>query len=149
MEILLSATEISEHVNMYNTLSKVFIVISVLFAVIAIVLWIKLRIMHSIKVLLGMGVDKEIRQISEDTRLGNTYSKQSHSKAVLSWNTSGLLAKQEVEETTLLEDVQDEETQLLSEMETTVLDTNNTVTSVSSDDFEIEEEIIITGKGNL
>ena len=64
-----------------------------------------------------MGVGKEIRQISADTRQGNSYSKQSHNKAALTWNTSGLLKKKdESDETTLLDTEEDnsDETQLLS-----------------------------------
>ena len=137
MGILLSATEISEKITYYRTISIILGVTTIVFTIAAIIIWFRLGVFHSIKVLLGMGIDKEIQKISEDTKLGNTYSKQSHSKATLSWNTSGLLRHDE-EETCLLDT---DETQLLDEG-TTLLE------PINSDDFEIEEEIIMTGKGN-
>ncbi|WP_458459537.1 hypothetical protein [Pseudobutyrivibrio sp.] len=139
-------TNVTEQMKFYQTLGLSLLVIAIVFALIAIVFWFVLKIPHSIKVLTGMGVEKEIRKISSTTKTGMEYIGQNRQKAALSWNTSGLLNKNSVDS---------DETVLLSEVEaTTVLDSGDEGTVLLSDinrpvsekvaGFEIEDEIVIT-----
>ena len=183
MGINSNAAGIAEQTSFYETLALVLLILAIFFAVTAIVLCIVLKVPHAIRVLTGMGVDKEIRQISQETQMGNSYSKQSHNKATLTWNTAGRLdRKPEDDETQRLEDdgtallqpaqqfgkqtYQGDETQLLDPEATTVLSStdgfeidndattvlgaalnfdSDATTVLGDSDFEIEEEIIITG----
>ncbi|MBQ3773018.1 MAG: hypothetical protein II833_01375 [Pseudobutyrivibrio sp.] len=139
-------TNVTEQMKFYQTLGLSLLVIAIVFALIAIVFWFVLKIPHSIKVLTGMGVEKEIRKISSTTKTGMEYIGKNRQKAALSWNTSGLLNKSSVDS---------DETVLLSEVEaTTVLDSDDEGTVLLSDinrpvaekvaGFEIEDEIVIT-----
>ncbi len=140
-------TNVTEQMQLYQTLGLTLLIVAVVFTIMAIVFWFVLKIPHSIKVLTGMGVEKEIKKISSTTKSGMGYSGKNQQKAVLSWNTSGLLNN----------DAVDDETVLLSEVEeTTVLNTNdedegtvlltdlNNPTSEKVAGFEIEDEIVIT-----
>jgi len=118
MNIKETTINVTEHTAFYENLALTFLILAIIFAIVAIVLCIVLKVPHSIRVLTGMGVGKEIRQISADTQQGNSYSKQSHNKAALTWNTSGLLKKKDDSDDTVLLDTGEEnsdETQLLSE----------------------------------
>lgn len=184
MDSLLNANEIAEKISFYENLALILIILAIVFTIVSVALWFVLKISHSIRVISGVGVDKEIKKISEDTQHGNVYSKQSHKTAALSWNTSGLLDKEaKSDETQLLEDdgtalLVSDETQLLGDQDattilgadpdaTTVLGADLDATTVlgvfdpdattvltpgaCNGDFEIEEEIVITGnqtKGN-
>lgn len=165
MGINSNATSINEQMSFYSTLSMVLLVVAIIFFITAIVLWFVFKIPHSFRVLTGVGVDKEIREISSATKTGNEYAHQSHNKAVITWNTSGMLNRvpaSEEETALLLEDsdsttvLESEETQLLGVQptpnqmwadETIVLNQSEDAggNMPSSSDFEIEEEIIITG----
>ena len=140
-------TNVTEQMQLYQTLGLTLLIVAVVFTIMAIVFWFVLKIPHSIKVLTGMGVEKEIKKISSTTKSGMGYAGKNQQKAVLSWNTSGLLDNNAV----------DDETVLLSEVEeTTVLNTNdedegtvlltdlNNPTSEKVAGFEIEDEIVIT-----
>ena len=108
-----NATSINEQMSFYSTLSIILLIIAVVFFVTAVVLWFVFKIPHSFRVLTGAGVDKEIRQISSATKSGVGYVDNSKNKAVISWNTSGMLNRtQQDEETALL--IEDEATMLLT-----------------------------------
>lgn len=131
-----SVDTINKQATEYQQLGILFIVISVLFAIAAILLWIVLDVRHSIRVLTGVGMDKEIRKIRETSKSGKGL-RDEKSRQVIAWNTSGLLKKErsarlDEEATTVLDDIElmDEETTVLEEI---------------SEDFVIEEEIKITG----
>ena len=131
-----SVDTINKQATEYQQLGILFIVISVLFAIAAILLWIVLDVRHSIRVLTGVGMDKEIRKIRETSKSGKGL-RDEKSRQVIAWNTSGLLkreksARLDEEATTVLDDIElmDEETTVLEEI---------------SEDFVIEEEIKITG----
>lgn len=148
MIVSTDATNVTEQMKFYQTLGLSLLIIAIVFTIMAIVFFFLLKIPHSIKVLTGMGVEKEIRKISSTTKTGMEYVGQKHQKAALSWNTSGLLknSTSESEETVLLSEVEattvldsgneDEGTVLLSE--------TNIPASGSVAGFEIEDEIVIT-----
>ena len=132
--------EITSKTTMLGSISLILLVTGIAFLIASIVIFILLDIPHSIKVLTGIGANKDIAKINKDNKNGSGLSVTDKSiKAALSWNISGRLdrvpnldyGKEEtqllVEETTLLDE---EETQLLSDVEK---------------DFEMEEDIIITG----
>lgn len=119
-----------------HQLGMVFIAIAVVFAIIAIILWRVLNISHSIKVVTGVGIDKELKKIKEEAKDGSRYYQNKGTKQIITWNTSGLLKwdkSGELEEkTTVLEEIDD------SDMQTTVLDPKEY-------GFVIEEDIRIAG----
>ena len=131
-----SVEMINKQANEMHQLGMVFIAIAVVFAIIAIILWRVLNISHSIKVVTGVGIDKELKKIKEEAKDGSRYYQNKGTKPIITWNTSGLLKRDksgELEEkTTLLEEIDD------SDMQTTVLDPKEY-------GFVIEEDIRITG----
>lgn len=139
-------TNVTDEIQLYQTLGLTLLIVAMVFAIMAIVIWFVLKIPHSIKVLTGMGVEKEIKKISSTTKSGLGYAGQNHQKAVLSWNTSGLLKNNAVDdnETVLLSEVE-ETTVLNADAEDTVLitDLNNPIPEKVTG-FEIEDEIVIT-----
>ena len=131
-----SVEMINKQANEMHQLGMVFIAIAVVFAIIAIILWRVLNISHSIKVVTGVGIDKELKKIKEEAKDGSRYYQNKGTKQIITWNTSGLLKwdkSGELEEkTTVLEEIDD------SDMQTTVLDPKEY-------GFVIEEDIRIAG----
>ena len=150
MDGLLNVNGITERISFYENLSRVLIILAIVFAILSIVLWFVLKIGRSIRVLSGMGVDKEIRKISKDTQLGKSYSKQSHSKAALSWTTSDISKNNSsFEDTQILDENETvlltlDEAQSLDEEATVLLSEDETQLLAQNALFEIEEEIVIT-----
>jgi hypothetical protein len=150
MDGLLNANEIAEKISFYENLSLILIILAIVFAIISIVLFFVLKVSRSIRVLSGMGVDKEIRKISEDTQLGNSYSKQSHSKAALNWTTSDMRnPNPATEETQLLDDANGtyagDETQLLVEDPdaTTILGAASDATTVLGTNVDADATTVL------
>ena len=131
-----SVEMINNQADEMHQLGIVFIVIAIIFAILAIVLWRMLNISHSFKVVTGVGIDKELKKIKEDSINVSGHYHNSGSKQIITWNTSGLLKRDkssELEEsTTILEEVSD------SNEQTTVLEPDQY-------GFVIEEDIRITG----
>ena len=131
-----SVEMINKQANEMHQLGMVFIAIAVVFAIIAIILWRVLNISHSIKVVTGVGIDKELKKIKEEAKDGSRYYQNKGTKQIITWNTSGLLKwdkSGELEEkTTVLEEIDD------SDMQTIVLDPKEY-------GFVIEEDIRIAG----
>ena len=130
MNILLNANTITENITHYENMSKLLMVLAIVFAVLTIVLGFVFKIARSIRVLSGVGIGKEIRKISEDTESGKGYAKK-NTKATITWNTSDMVSnKSESQETVLLEN-EDEGTSVLEDEATSVL--QDEATSVLSD----------------
>ncbi len=126
---------INQQASEYRELGILLIVVAIVFAIAAVVLWIVLDISHSIRVITGVGMDKELRKIREKSKSGKGL-KSERAGQVIAWNTSGLLKKEKSarldESTTVIEEYE------FDEEATTVLEEIN-------EDFVIEDEIRITG----
>lgn len=99
MNSQISVETITQQINHYNNLALVLLVASIAMLVSAVVLFIALNIPHSIRVLTGMGMSKEINRISKDAKDGKSRAASSR-KATVSWNSeklsiSGMLGNEE------------------------------------------------------
>lgn len=126
----ISVNTISEQASSYKQVSVALIIVAIIFAILTTVLWFVLNILHSLRVLTGLGVSKEMKKIKSDASYGSNQAVRGGQRASLTWNTSGLLKKTEV---------------IDSEMETTVLEPETTVLEDSIQGFVIEEDIRLTG----
>ena len=137
MEFNSSVNMINEQASEYQQLVIVLIVVASIFGIAAIVIWFVFDIGHSIKVVTGMGVGREIKKIKEDTKEGKGAKSNGNYKTVTNWSTSGLLKRSDStdfgEKTAVLESLEECE-------ETVVLENKN-----PSEAFVIEEEIKLTG----
>lgn len=153
---------ITEKINQYNNIAFVLLVASIAMLVSAIVLFITLNIPHSIRVLTGMGMSKEINKISSDAKNGKVRASASNHKAVVSWNNSGNLSGNNAklpdlpdipmalgsEATTVLgpDDpttilAEDEQTTILASEETTVLAPEETTILTSEETTLLSEDL--------
>ena len=131
--------DISGQTDFLNTMSLILMIFSIAFLVAAIVLWFVFKIPHCFKVLTGIGAGKSISKLEEGAKRGEaSYYVNTDVKAALSWNTSAKLNRYTSDG--------NDETQLLDE-ETVVL-FDETVVLDSSDGFEINEDIMMTGANN-
>lgn len=89
MNSQISVETITQQINHYNNLALVLLVASISMLVSAVVLFIALNIPHSIRVLTGMGMSKEINRISKDAKDGKSRAASSR-KATVSWNSEKL-----------------------------------------------------------
>ncbi len=126
----MSVNTISEQAQSYKQISLTLIIVAIIFAILTTVLWFVLNILHSLRVLIGFGVSKEVKRIKSDSSYGSKQQLSAGQHASITWNTSGLLKKTEV---------------IDSNMETTVLEPETTVLDESIQGFVIEEDIRLTG----
>jgi hypothetical protein len=134
MNILLNANTVTENIAHYEKMSRMLLILAIVFAVITVILGVVFKISKTIRVLSGMGSGKEIKKISQDTQAGMGYAKK-NTKAIISWGGSNILSvKSGNEETTVL---QDENTSLLEEEGTSVLKDNECTTVLSSGETEV------------
>lgn len=126
---------INRQVTEYQQLAVLLIVVAIVFAIATVALWFVLDIYHAIRVITGVGMDKELRKIRESSKSG-TGTAQVNPGTVVTWNTSGLLRRDKSKKL-------DHQTRVLEENE--FLEEATTILEEISEDFVIEEDIKITG----
>lgn len=141
MNSQLTVETITEQINKYNNIAFVLLVASIAMLITAIVLFIALNIPHSIRVLTGMGMSKEINKKSKDAKSGKSSYAANH-KATVSWSNSGNLNNSgkvtisgKLNKTVASMDMGDEATTVLGPDDpTTILDDQETTLLSSSDE---------------
>lgn len=134
---MISVEQINQQAAQTRQLGFVLIIIAIVFAIVAVILWKILEISHSIKVITGVGVGKELKKIKEESQSGSGLYQGNRLKSVITWNTSGLLKRDHSSQ------LSDEQTTVLEECN--LSDEQTTVLEESQYGFVIEEEIRITG----
>lgn len=135
MNSQLSVETITQQINHYNNLALVLLVASIAMLVSAVVLFIALNIPHSIRVLTGMGMSKEINKISKDAKNGKSRASSSH-KATVSWNSEKLSSSGKLSNSGKLS-ISDKFDQAISSIDTeatTVLGAEDATTVLGADD---------------
>ena len=79
------------NIQYYNLLAIIALILCIIMATMAVVIWFKLEIKHNLAILSGSEARKSISKIKRDAESGAVQAdrRSRGSKAVISWNTSG------------------------------------------------------------
>jgi len=94
--------EIIESINRYNRLAIVFLGLAILLMILSVVLWHKLNIKNSLRVVTGFGASKAVAKLRADTEKDGIHQTGTLDKVapVITWSTlSGQITKEPTMET--------------------------------------------------
>ncbi len=122
-------------INRYNRLSVVFLAMALILMVMSVVLWHKLNIRNSLRVLTGMGARRAVARLRDDSEKHGTHRTEKFSKVapVITWSSLSEQAPPEAS-SGISRQIQDS---------SLAIDLNINKSAVS-DIFEVEQDIVYT-----
>jgi hypothetical protein len=141
------AKTVIENINRFNQLSVVFLVLAIVLMVLSVVLWHKLRISNSIRVLTGFGSGKAVAKLQADTEKDGVHQTEAFNKVapVITWSSITGQTTGEMDKKQISAEMPQQNGQISADLNLNMNIDLSINKNMAASSFVIEQDIVYTG----